>query len=260
MRVATLNTTVTIAVVSSTLSGAVCATAAYILTKKATEAKYEAILDEEIKKAKSFYKLRYKAEEYSDPVALLERKHGKPIPQDTEEEVVEDIRSEIVLTEEHERPSYKEMVAKINVSSPPKPVKEPEVVTNIFDSADPDEEDIDPEGIIADRDRSKPYIITHDEFYDAEYDYMQNSLSYFEGDEVLVDDQDQPIRDVRAVIGEENIRFGYASLDPNIVYIRNENLEVDFEVALSLGKYTEEILGYIQHEEKPEIRRVRRER
>jgi len=103
--------------------------------------------------------------------------------------------------------------------------------------------DMDIEGVL--RSRETPYVITHDEYFENETDFVQSSLSYFDGDGVVADDKSQPIRDHEAMIGEDTLeKFGVGSKDGNIVYVRNENLEVDFEIVRSFGKYTVEALGF----------------
>lgn len=95
-----------------------------------------------------------------------------------------------------------------------------------------------------DRASGDPYIISVSEFMDNDPQYQQNAISYYKGDGVLADERDQPIPDKNAIVGERNLqRFGEGSGDPNIVFVRNDRLEVDFEIALSLGTYSEEVLG-----------------
>lgn len=103
----------------------------------------------------------------------------------------------------------------------------------------------------------KPYIISQDEFNEGEKDYNQNTLTYFDGDDVLADDRDQPIHHQQQIVGTSNLKFGHASGDPNIVYIRNDELEVDFEICRSKGTYTSEVLGYAERERKPKPRKFR---
>lgn len=129
-----------------------------------------------------------------------------------------------------------------------------EVVQNVFTNAashnwDPDAEE-------AQRDPSKPYILEHDEFYEAANNNA--TLTFFEGDGVLADEADQPIPDIDSVVGEDNLtKFGHGSRDPNVLYVRNEGLDLDFEIVRNEGKYTEQVMGFIQHEDRPHIRRFR---
>jgi hypothetical protein len=134
--------------------------------------------------------------------------------------------------------------------------EEPElIVRNVFESDNPDTY-FDPEEE-AERRATKPnepFVITADEFNENETDYEQQCLTYYDGDDVLADQQDQPIPEIDKVIGYENLlRFGHGSGDPMLVFIRNNKLEVDFEVTHSDGKFAKEVLGFddeLKHEDK----------
>ena len=89
-------------------------------------------------------------------------------------------------------------------------------------------------------------------------EFNQVTLTYFEGDEVLSDERDQTVDDVDGLAGEDNLqRFGHGSGDPNVLYIRNEHISLDMEILRSKGKYTHEVLGFIEHSDQPKIRRFR---
>jgi len=132
-----------------------------------------------------------------------------------------------------------------------------EVTHNVFTDAGEFEWNLEEE--MERRDSERPYVIEHEEFVQSENDVR--TLTFFEGDGILADEQDEHIPDTDAIVGDENlIRFGHGSYDPNIVYIRNERIGVDFEVNRVEGKYAEVILGFIQHEDKRTPRKMRRER
>ncbi|ADD81068.1 gp070 [Rhodococcus phage ReqiPoco6] len=115
---------------------------------------------------------------------------------------------------------------------------------NIFDTHGrlPSEEELD----TSMRGNGEPYILTRQEFEDCDLDYDQNTLTYFEGDNILVDERNDPINNgVETIIGgEHNLRFGHWSEDANVLYIRNDRLSIDFEIVRSSGTYAEEVLGY----------------
>lgn len=93
-------------------------------------------------------------------------------------------------------------------------------------------------------DKTKPYIISHDEYFEDESDYRRISLTWYAADSVLVDDREVPIREHVKTCGDFMNRFGEQSGDPSIVFIRNEKLERDFEITLNRGSYAEQVLGY----------------
>lgn len=99
------------------------------------------------------------------------------------------------------------------------------------------------------RNKANPYIISVAEFMAGDRNYSQVTLSYFEGDDTLMDDKDDIISNPAEVIGVDTLQFGKFSDDDNIVYIRNDKLEADYEVTRSRGKYSVEVAGL---EEEPE--------
>lgn len=91
----------------------------------------------------------------------------------------------------------------------------------------------------------KPYVISTAEFYEDKETYQKLSVTYYSRDRVLVDEHDQPVPDIQGTIGPSIKRkFGQKSDDPQIVHIRNDHLEVDFEVRHDERSYKEVVLGY----------------
>lgn len=226
----------------SAISGAIAgAAAAYVVLMKKFEKEFQDRLDTEVMATRNFYTVINKTQ--------------YPTPTDAalmllDEENAEEVRQEMA--------SYDETLSNLNYRE----IEEgesslTEVVRNVF--TDAANSTWDPEAEEAARDRTKPYILEHDEFYESDRD--QSQLTWFEGDGVLADDKDEHIPDIDGVVGLANLeKFGHGSRDPNILYIRNEKLEVDFEIVLNEGKYTEQIMGFIQHEDAPHrVRKFRLE-
>jgi hypothetical protein len=92
-----------------------------------------------------------------------------------------------------------------------------------------------------------PYILNVDEYMADERDYRQSTLTYYRGDNILCDELDTPIYDIDKIVGK--LEFGKGSRDPTIVYIRNEQLEAEYEVSLDFGYYQVEVLGQAIEEE-----------
>lgn len=107
-----------------------------------------------------------------------------------------------------------------------------------------------------------PYIVSHDEFFES--DLVHSTLTYFEGDDVLVDEHDDVIPNATELIGDQTVHhFGHGSKDNNVVYVRNETLDCQFEILRSTGTYVKEVLGFddsdnLQHSEKRGRARRRR--
>ena len=125
------------------------------------------------------------------------------------------------------------------VKPTPKSEPEPERVT-IFPDNDPswnyDEE-------LSKRSKDTPYIIHRDEFFEEEEgrDYRQDTLTFYAGDEILCDSQDVPIYKIDQKVGK--LEFGKGSGDPNVVYVRNDKEEMEYEILLDSGYYEVEVRG-----------------
>jgi len=91
-----------------------------------------------------------------------------------------------------------------------------------------------------------PYVITRELFFNSDTEYEQYTMTWYAGDGVLVNQSDRVVeeKDVDFTVGRENLnKFGEQSDDPNVVYIRCEALEMDFEIVKSDGSYSKEVLG-----------------
>jgi hypothetical protein len=108
------------------------------------------------------------------------------------------------------------------------------------EGSDPSRDDAD---FFASRDTTQPYPITLAEFTEEHDDWSKLTVVYYEADKVLVDDKEIPIREILNTIGPQGLEFGLASEDEHIVYIRNEHLEIDFEVTRDRRSFTEHVLG-----------------
>lgn len=100
------------------------------------------------------------------------------------------------------------------------------------------------------RTEDKPYIITHDEFYAGETKYDTQELTYYEKDDTLTDEHDTPLEQTDKLVGDDHlVRFGSGSKDPNIVFVRNDRLGIDYEITRSKGSYLEQVLGMLPENE-----------
>lgn len=112
------------------------------------------------------------------------------------------------------------------------------VLDNVFAGND---EDWNYQEELAKRTTTEPYVIHKDEFYATENDYSQVTLTYYAGDNMLVDENDAPVYNYETIIGP--FRFGHGSGDPNVFYVRNDKNEAEYEVCQDPGLYAVEVLG-----------------
>jgi hypothetical protein len=105
----------------------------------------------------------------------------------------------------------------------------------------------------------RPYVIHKEEFMEeanpAGVEYESVTLTYFLEDDVLADEADRRVEDIDEKVGLENLeKFGHGSEDANVVYVRNDRLQVEFEILRSGGSYTAEVLGQDPDPDEEELR------
>jgi hypothetical protein len=94
---------------------------------------------------------------------------------------------------------------------------------------------------LAIRSADLPYVIHKDEFVADEAGCDQRTVTYYEGDDIMANEEDIPMYDFNSMMGD--LKWGHGSCDPNVVYIRNEKLEMEWEVLLHTGRFDVEVLG-----------------
>jgi hypothetical protein len=104
---------------------------------------------------------------------------------------------------------------------------------------------------VATRTTTAPYVLHKDEFYAEEMEYAQSTLTYYAGDDIMVDEEDAPVYNYAAVVGP--LLFGHGSQDPNVFHVRNDQRRAEYEVIYDSGEYATEVLG-LDHERAAEIR------
>ena len=83
----------------------------------------------------------------------------------------------------------------------------------------------------------EPYIISPDEYMDSEYE--AKTLIYY-ADKVLADEEDQIIPNPTTLIGRNALQ-SFGQYEDDCVYVRDDNLKVDYEVLLSHKTFDEEL-------------------
>jgi len=104
----------------------------------------------------------------------------------------------------------------------------------------------------------KPYLISQEEFHSTETEWDKESITYYEEDDTLTDENDMPVRDIEYLIGEKHLDFfGIRSGDSNQVFIRNPQISTDYEVTRNMGSYTEIVLNLVKGADKLGVRKMR---
>jgi len=120
------------------------------------------------------------------------------------------------------------------------PEPEPHIlVTNVFAKED---DEWNYENELATRTKKIPYVIHEDEFILDEMGFTQETLTYYAGDDIMADGQDTPLYNYEGLMGE--LMFGHGTKDPNVVYIRNEGIRMEWEILRHSGFFEVEVLGH----------------
>lgn len=86
-----------------------------------------------------------------------------------------------------------------------------------------------------------PYIIERGEYLNGKQWYEKLDYIYYEGDDTLADDKDEPIDDPEDIVGSRfRELFGRDADDPDVLYIRNEQRGADFEISRVNRNYDDE--------------------
>lgn len=89
-----------------------------------------------------------------------------------------------------------------------------------------------------------PYILHQTEFMSKESGYPQVVYTYYAIDDVLVDEGNgHPLPHADEIVGLNNLRFGHGSDDEDVVYVRNNDRELEMEIVRVVKSYEEEVLG-----------------
>ena len=87
------------------------------------------------------------------------------------------------------------------------------------------------EGVV----ENKPYVITPEEFSEGEYNTV--TLNYYT-DRVLADDDYNVVKDIKGTIGEEALN-AFGLYEEDVVYVRNEKYQIDYEILLDERAFCE---------------------
>lgn len=207
-----------------------------------------ALAEAELNSLEERIKRRYKVGEWSEPTEYFDEEGAKVNSFESEEEAERAIA--IAALKDHVENGQYATLSEVPDGT----------IVNIFVEAKKEkdeivEEEIYEPGVFADnpnRHDPEPLIITELEYMQDEEDYEKLSISWFPGDRVLVDSKEKPIDDVEATVGINNLN--HLGVDQSVIYVRNNKLEMDFEIAIEAGTYRETVLG----EDQPVMERTRR--
>lgn len=85
----------------------------------------------------------------------------------------------------------------------------------------------------------RPYVISPDDFGDCDYTLV--SFTYYL-DGVVTNEQDKIVGNVDELIGEESLEH-FGEYEDDSVFVRNDKLQMDFEILKDYREYYEEIMN-----------------
>lgn len=233
----------------------------YYLAKKRLDRWYDAALTEENLKTRDFYERRYKAGDFSNPIDAAEATGAV------------DEAADALRKYEYRGPTANDIVSSLRESGVPaediagveSTMITEEGVESVQDVIERNIFETDGDSVVLDIERrtpNRPYVITEEEFAVNEPGHSQISLTYYAGDNVLADDEDSVVEHVDEIVGSWNlIYFGVGSGDPNIVFVRHEKLDADYEISQRQDKYKVVVLSFndddLQHSDEPMPRKKR---
>ena len=96
---------------------------------------------------------------------------------------------------------------------------------------------------LARRSPDAPYIIHQDEFSNSEHGYEKVVYTYWSGDDVLTDEDNQPLVNGVDIVGADNLKWGHGADDFNVVFVRNDKLNLEAEICRDPRSWEEEVGG-----------------
>lgn len=171
-----------------------------VVTWKVVKTKYEQIANEEIESVKETFS----------------RKKDITVKDVAEAAVKEGINVDIELGDRKmSTEEIRDMVQKLGYLN-----------DEIMKNKEEDEEDMD----------YRPEVIAPEESW--EQDYPTISLTYYEGDGVLTDDRNRPIRNVDELVGED-FASHFGEYEDDSVFIRNDKFKTYYEILRDYGSYSD---------------------
>lgn len=206
--------------------------AGYRFAEKRLATKFEALMVEETEKLRQHYtqKVTAKAEQVGKPALNKVVQDLGYTPQGEPMEIIPATPSAIMQA----ATVQDEPTVEVNVET-----------VNVFETQDGAKFEWDYAVELKSRDVRIPYVINYVEWQENPHGHEKVDLVYYEGDEVLSDDSDKVVEYADEAVGLSNLeRFGHGSGDPNVVFVRNEVREIDYEIARSHGMYAQEVHGF----------------
>lgn len=175
----------------------------------------------------------------------------------------EKIKAEVFKQSEEELAAIRESYAQRIVAAAPKPSVEEVMEEHGYSTAIEEAEEnrrplrppvpVQEDVVLADtwrypqelaaRTPDAPYVIHQDERGERE-GYNTVTYTYYDLDGVLVDEEgERPLPHPDMVVGQDNLKWGHGADHPDVVFVRNDALQLEMEICRVPRSYEEEVLG-----------------
>ena len=206
--------------------------------------KYQAISDEQIDAMKVACRRRIRKAAMKKESEKISSDAGYDSVKEEPKEEKKDAPNDLKKRRKREPVDYTKYSAKILKA------KEEDGQTRVIKWAKDLQEDMDQEELMEDANKeyqnvinTEPYIINFDEFDAGVKGFEQRTLTYFDEDDTLVDEEEDPIVDIEATVGDALTQFGADGAAKDTVYVRNGYKHTDYEIVRSKLSYKRDVLG-----------------
>jgi hypothetical protein len=235
------------------IGGAAGAGIGYLVARNLLEKKYARLLDEEIERTKEFYGVyngpedpEFMEQAIKTAEAMTEYAGGETVVNPAK--LADAVTASIAADQpEISVPKFGDVMAE-STEKISRAYNKPGAPSIVEDQVRDIESNVAAAPL--DPDARAPYLITFAEFDANETDYEQITVSFFAGDGIVIDEEDNVISPdrVEQIVGTDNLnKFGTNTddpdMEPNVIYVRCERFQMDFEVTRSPGLHAVEVLG-----------------
>lgn len=227
-------TTTVVAFVSGLVAGAFIG---YVVTERVVRKRYDEILDDEVTRVESYYKGIY---EDSEPEEVVFTKSKAQVEFD--QNIIE---NELLIESLGYSTKLRESEQKVEqIDDRPSIERYSNQKMTLAEATPIDYESPEFLSFVEDRNIVDIHVLTVDEFMDERKDYDKLAYTYYEADEVLMDERNEKVEDIIMFLGESGAltQFGVWSRSEDIVHVRNPILEIDLEVVRDDRAYSEVVL------------------
>lgn len=95
------------------------------------------------------------------------------------------------------------------------------------------------------KDLSGPYVISEEQFSEENLHYDKLSITWYREDNVVCDETEEIMEDFGHVIGFDNLNMRHTHIThPNTIYVRNDAIDIDYEITVNQSSYKEIVMGF----------------